>query len=116
MRGMDRLIAMRMRGVKPAAVWLDDLDVQDGYGAAKGDNMHIAVEPMDRPESLDLRPLVGLEVHIHADRGESRARALFSGARGAGAKLVAGVHLQRVSPMKWSATWAEVWTQGGLKG
>mgnify|MGYP003586055360 CR=1 FL=1 len=56
MKGHDAIVALRRDRLKPAAVF-----VSDQPGA------HIEIQPADIPETLDLRFLVGLLVHVSVD-------------------------------------------------
>lgn len=94
MKNHEPLIAMRRRGRKPSAVFLvvdcagreEDLrwpEIDPGMA-------HVAIEPHDVPSRLDLRCVIGCNVHV-LGFDEERLRAVFDAAVGAGAALVASV-------------------------
>lgn len=102
MNGHQQLIALRASGKRPRCVWLTDADLPyDRQQAAEWHHHRnvadgawhasIRVAADDIPETLDLRCLTGLEVHIRSDRGAQRFQRLFDAARNAGASLVVGV-------------------------
>lgn len=114
MIGHAPLVAMRTKGIKPAAVYLsDDLTqiARDWHAplTLSGQPMpkhspHIAIEPADRIRSLDLRFLVGLCVFVSSD-DEKRAKAIFEACKQAGAALVVGAHIdahqRHTNPNNW---------------
>lgn len=85
MNGHERLSAMRRANRVPRCVW-----ITDGEDARAGDwheqinvvdeqrHAVIAIAAGDIPEALDFRCVVGLDVHLSAERGESRARRLHA--------------------------------------
>jgi hypothetical protein len=90
MRHHEHLIAMRLAGRKPAHVYLET----DGYApewALWPENdeadARIFVEPADVVERLDLRFLMGCQVHIDGRNG-ARVMALCGAAQGHGARRV----------------------------
>lgn len=68
MRGLDRIAALRRRGLRPVDVVIEPLHPCD---IELGD--WIQYEPADIPELVDLRPLVGLWVSVMGD-GEMAER------------------------------------------
>lgn len=68
MRGHEGLIEMRRRGVVPAIVFLNT--EADSFGETRDWHIHnpatatVLIESKDRPETLDLRFLVGLLVKV----------------------------------------------------
>lgn len=83
MRGLDRLIAIRRSGMKPAGLVKVATD-SDCY-AYEG---WVVCDSADTPEKVDLRPFVGLSVLVSGatfDTVDAWARAIAS----AGAKNVA---------------------------
>lgn len=88
MNGHQHLIAMRRAGHVPAGVWLTDgkdRDVLDWY---RRPNPHdgllypaVQVDQDDIPEALDLRYVVGLDVHIAGQRSDARTKRLFHAVR-----------------------------------
>lgn len=85
MNGHQQIIAMRRDGRKPVAVWITDgfdpmankwhlePNCMDGRMYAS-----VQVESLDIPEALDLRFLVGMNVHVAGDRENSRTRRLYA--------------------------------------
>lgn len=91
MHGHEHLIAMRRRGLRPAIVWLVDgqpprpsrLDREYPQPDA------IQVCAADSPALLDLRCVVGLQVHVMA-QDSTRFDALCTACTEAGAARVLG--------------------------
>ena len=95
MRGVQQLIAVRQRGLKPAAV---AVHVSDVGPCEAGEAMEIVVAPDEAIDRLDLRCLVGLDVIVAAevDDGYGRTvRALCMAAVSAGAARVLGIEWKR---------------------
>lgn len=102
MNGHQPLIAMRANGIKPRAVWIADSD-SDAVRLMAGDwwrerncsdrtwHAQIRIQDNDLPESLDLRWLSGLHVHLHSDRSPARFHRLFDACVAHGAAMVCGV-------------------------
>lgn len=95
MIGHEALIAMRRAGRVPRAVWIldgEDVRARDWHEEVNCcDRMHhacISVGASDIPEALDLRCVIGLEVHLCGDRGEARLRRLHAALVDAGAARV----------------------------
>ncbi len=95
MTGHEVLQAMRRAGRVPRAVWItdgDDIRARDWHEEPNYADMErhavISIAASDIPEALDFRCLVGLEVHIAGQRGESRARRLHDAAAQAEARIV----------------------------
>ena len=101
MNGHQQLVAMRAHGIAPRMVWFADADLPfdrryagDWHEQRAIDGTYhaaIRTEAQDIPETLDLRCLTGLEVHITSTRGSARLHRLFDAVRNAGATLVVGV-------------------------
>lgn len=102
MRGHDQLLAMRRANRRPAAVWITDSDDEYSRVTARDwanepnrtdgrVHAHIRIEATDIPEALDLRCLVGLEVHVSSDRGAARHHRIFDSVLDAGAAAVIAV-------------------------
>lgn len=68
MRGHEPLIAMRRQGMVPAIVFVscdpDRLGQAGDWSARTPEMAAVVIEPADRPETLDLRFLVGLLVKV----------------------------------------------------
>lgn len=83
MTGHEHIIAMRRKGVRPVVAYLFDFPVC--REARQEDAVILSAD--DRPDRLDLRFLVGLNVVIHSDSAE-RAAAFYAAAKKAGAARV----------------------------
>lgn len=103
MTGADALRAMRRAtGQVPIAVWITDGDeprAQDWHQERNCCDGHyhaaIGLAPADIPEALDFRCVVGLEVHLSAERGEPRGRRLHAALIDAGAKrVITSIHAE----------------------
>lgn len=115
MTGHDALLKLRRAGLKPACVWVLDDDEPTSLRMARDWHTepntvaqkffaHIQLAQTDIPESLDFRPLVGLQVHLRCARGKARARRVFNSLAAAEpAFLIA-------------AEGGEIWTHGGIDG
>lgn len=90
MRGHQPLIAMRMRGVRPALArietdpmrWPDWADWPEWSRAAM-----VEIEPRDAPHRLDLRCFVGMPVALGGSDPQ-RVGVLFAALQAAGASRV----------------------------
>lgn len=102
MNGHQPLIAMRANGIKPKAVWICDSDGKWAVETSKDWSLQrnvsdrawhatIRVLETDMPETLDLRWLTGLTVHVESDRSPARMHRLFDACVESGAALVVGV-------------------------
>ena len=101
MIGHEKLFAMRRRGVRPVAVWVDDSDSPLIRDMAR--EWHLSVfgaRPMfgqivlahsDVPEVVDWRCIVGMEVHVSSDRSISRCARIFDAVKAAQPLVVAAV-------------------------
>lgn len=108
MRGQDTLLALRSRGVRPAAVAIHVARVAPCQSGAALEIVVAPDEPIDR---LDLRALVGLDVIVAAEQedGHQRTvRALCMAAVTAGAARVVGGEWKRAA----CAPWVEVFRHG----
>ena len=97
MRGVDRLIALRRRGYKPALGVLVTLlpspcSPIDAWSFPVEDTAQIEVGSDERIDRLDLRPLVGLPVVVHGYGAEESVSRFVSAAVEAGAYSVVGLH------------------------
>lgn len=92
MRGMENLIAMRKAGLKPTAVWVEMLPMQQWakkltQSVSRHVDIHMGQPDLVRLSTLDLRALLGLHVLVNGPADESTekvAKACFD----AGAKTV----------------------------
>ena len=74
MKGHDGIIAMRMKGYKPRAVFINDYPCKTDWEEF-GEIPTVCVSG-DNLITLDLRYTVGLQVHISSD-SEKRAKTLL---------------------------------------
>lgn len=91
MRGHEQIIEMRMDGLAPSCVFIDDFDLNWDMANAKysdEEDSNVVCVHGDNPRTLDLSFLVGLDVRITSD-SERRSKALFEKAVASGAKTVA---------------------------
>lgn len=115
MTGHQALLSLRRAGMKPACVWVLDDDAPTSIKAAQ--TWHAEPNPFahklfaqihlsdtDTPESLDLRCLMGLRIHMTCARGTARAKRLFAALIAAKPAFLIAEHD------------GEVWTHGGLNG
>ena len=108
MRGLDTLVALRSKGVRPAAVAIHVAQVAP---CQAGDALEIVVAPDEPIDRLDLRALVGLDVIVAAEQEDGyqrTVRALCMAAVTAGASRVLGREWKRSS----GAPWVEVFRHG----
>jgi len=120
MIGHEPLKNLRMRGIKPRAVWVIDYPSQisrdwNAPVTVSGLPMDrhypsVSIEATDRIHDLDLRFLVGLEVHASSGN-ETRAKALFEACKRSGAALVIGCHTQDDKHYTDQTGWLEVYTK-----
>jgi hypothetical protein len=102
MTGHEPLLRMRRAGKRPQCVMVYDDDATICVQAAA--QWHEQPNPYaqrffacirmtreDIPETLDLRCVVGLEVHLDCQRSESRAKRVFDALVKAGAAAVVSV-------------------------
>lgn len=87
MKGHEKVIDMRTRGVVPTCVFIDDFTVNKSKWAQEDDFPCISVAG-DNIKTLDLRFLIGLDVRATAS-DEMRAKEIFDAAVSNGAKTVA---------------------------
>ena len=108
MRGHDKLIDMRKKGLRPPLVFLSDYrtDPRLASEVFDGSVIEIAGDPI---ESLDLRFLVGLRVSAGATT-ESRARAILEACKRAGASMVAVCHLPERRADQKQTDYIEIWS------
>lgn len=92
MRGHEALLSMRMKGKVPRAVAVET-DLSGAHNLAKSwptlgtGFAHIAIDPSESLEGLDLRCMASLRVHIHGE-DEKRVAAVFEAITAAGASRV----------------------------
>jgi hypothetical protein len=105
MRGQEKVIEMRLRGKKPAMVFLNDWPCRTDWFET-GDHATISTDG-DPTESLDMRFLVGTAVSISSE-SESRAKALYEACKRHCDIVAAHVHQPGVWPNRqngWTAVW-----------
>ena len=92
MRGHEGVIKMRMQGLAPVMVNIDDYEFKSPLidWETHNDSPTICVNK-ENIESLDLRFLVGMLVSV-SSCSEDRAKRLFNACKRAGAKTVASAH------------------------
>lgn len=95
MNGHEPLQAMRRVHRVPRCVWITDGDdirsrdwQEEPNAADQQRHAVISIAAADIPETIDFRCVVGLEVHLAAERGEARAKRLHAALIEAGAKRV----------------------------
>jgi len=74
MKGHEGIIKLRIRGYKPSAVWLVDYPCRTEWEKF-GDDPEVCVYG-DNLNTLDLRYIIGLDVHISGEN-EERAKRLL---------------------------------------
>lgn len=102
MNGHQTILSMRRAGYVPAAIFVEDGDSpvarDEAANWSSGPNpwlgehvAHVVIAADDVPETLDLRYLVGMRVHLRCLRDGRRARRIFDAIVAARAELVACV-------------------------
>jgi len=98
MRGHERLVALRRRGIRPPSVWLVDSPppqpLADGtrldwWAFTKPQPVEVSIDAADSPQRADLRFVVGLTVHVTIAEPQ-RMRAWVKACSDAGAARVFG--------------------------
>jgi len=94
MRGHEPLIAMRLKGVRPAMVWLHDnpacADLDWHLWRESWAQPNVLIGPEDSPARVDLRFLVGLPVVV-AFNDAARMQRMTLACEEAGASNVVGL-------------------------
>lgn len=119
MRGVDNLISMRKRGLKPSAVWIEMMPMQNWakqYTLNPDRWVDIHLEPSDVPSigRADLRCLVGLHVLVNGpddDTTEKVGQACFA----AGAKVVEAFRFDVSNPYRIEITKGTRYSADGVK-
>lgn len=86
MTGHQPLLALRRAGCHPSSVWIADgiepacVDWQKHpWHGIPGEFLpSVRIDEEDIVDALDLRFVVGLNVHVRGDRGERRLRRLYA--------------------------------------
>lgn len=105
MKGHEVILKMRMRGLKPGFVFLNDYPCQTDW-FDYGENATVCTHG-DDITALDLAFLHGCRVSISAT-SESRAKGLFEACKRVDASAVAACVVQNVHISKQNG-WMEVW-------
>lgn len=92
MRGHEALIALRREKKRPQGVWITQkpsIDCMKWDKAAETlPYPEIEILPNENPDGLDLRFVIGLTVHVSADKDVRKARRLHAALLEAGASRV----------------------------
>lgn len=106
MRGHEKLIAMRQRGLRPAIVFVNDFLCPTDWFETGDRHVTVSVAG-DALHRADLRFLVGLTVSA-TSYDEARAKALLQACQRAGAAVVGVGHCLGDGPLRGTG-WFEVW-------
>ena len=118
MRGIENIIAMRQRGVKPAVVWVEMLPMQQWAKqltnkAGRYVDIHVDESDVPSVQRADLRCLVGLQVMVNGPDNETTekvAKACFD----AGAKTVQAFRFDISNPYRPDITKATRYSAEGV--
>ena len=123
MHGHAPILQMRIAGKRPSIVFLDDYPTPcaddwhnpgQRYGEVwEPDSPSVQIDSTDRIEALDLRFLVGVAALVSGST-ESRAKALSSACKRAGASMVIASHSFPVNEHRSETGWMEVWNKGAV--
>lgn len=121
MHGHAPILKMRIDGVRPSIVFLNDFrdpSADDWHNPGKGygqswapDHATVQIDPKDRIEALDFRFLKGLRVAAMS-LNENRARAILEACKRAGAQTIVASHSIQINECRFKAGWMEVYTNG----
>jgi hypothetical protein len=103
MRGHDKLIELRSRGLRPEVVFLNDYKTRPEF--FDGTNIEIEGEEMSL---IDLRFLVGLSVAASSSC-EIRARQILEACKKSGARMVAICHIPESPQNRKTTDYMEIW-------
>lgn len=106
MRGHEKLIALRQRGLRPAIVFVNDFLCPTDWFETGDRHVTVSVAG-DALHRADLRFLVGLTVSA-TSYDEARAKALMQACQRADAALVGAGHCLGDGP-RCGTGWCEVW-------
>jgi len=106
MRGHEEIVRMRLEGIAPEAIFINDFPCQTDWWE---NDDHCTVCTFGEPiKTLDMRFCVGMVVSICSD-SEKRSKELFEACKGAGARVIASSHHQ-VGKLAWQQDgWTTVW-------
>lgn len=107
MKGHEALIKMRLQGLRPSVVFINDYPCHTDWHE-HGDHCTIQIEPLDAPETLDMRFLIGMTVSVSAD-DENRAKRLLEACKMAKARKVIACQAVRVNPYFWKPNFMAHW-------
>lgn len=92
MKGHAEIIKMRLRGRRPAKVFINDYPCDEELDWHRhGDHATVCIHG-DAIEALDFRFLVGVEVHI-GSLDADRTRRMYERVKNAGAQAVVSGHI-----------------------
>jgi len=109
MKGHEHIIALRKKRLMPEAIFIDDYSFPspNTNWMEHGDFPHVCVSG-DQIEALDLRFLIGTQVHISTE-SESRGKALLKACKRHGATTVIACQTVKTGPEKFETKWMDVW-------
>ena len=107
MKGHEHIIALRLKRLLPEAIFIDDYSFPSpNTNWMEYDEFpHVCVSG-DAIETLDLRFLVGAQVHISTE-SESRGKALLKACKKHGAATVIACQIVQVAKEKFETKWME---------
>jgi len=107
MRGHEHIIALRLKRLIPEAIFIDDYSFTSPNidWHEHGEFPHVCVKG-DSIETLDLRFLIGTQVHISTE-SESRGKALLKACKKHGATTVIACQTVQTGPEKFETKWME---------
>lgn len=105
MRGHEKIIELRKRGVRPAHVFLNDFPCSTEWETF-ADHATVCVDG-DDPDLLDLRFLVGTVAHV-ACLSQARADRFMGACRRAGCSIVAVTASDRQNGY-WQTGYLDIW-------
>jgi hypothetical protein len=108
MKGHEPLIQMRMSGKAPQAIYIEDHMSFNSNDWHRYNELPCINVAGDEITSIDLRFAVGLIVNI-SSFSEKRAKALFSIAKDAKARVVTSCVLIRNAPYWKQDGWSEIY-------
>jgi hypothetical protein len=119
MRGIENLVSMRSKGLKPSVVWVEMLPMQQWakqLTQQTSRQVDIHIDPSDIPaiDRTDLRCLVGLQVYVNGpddDTTEKVGQACFN----AGASLVEAFRYDIRNPYRIEITRGTRYSPEGVK-
>lgn len=109
MRGHEKIIAFRKKRMMPEAIFIDDYSFPSPHAnwEENEDFPHVCTFG-DVIETLDLRFLIGTQVHISTE-SESRGKALFNACKRHGAVTVVACQTVKINDYKYETKWMDSW-------